>query len=939
MIRKFVLASTSVMALGAYAAGASAQDEEGAEESDDVIVVQGYRQAVQEALDIKRNSVQVVDSIVAEDIGKFPDQNVVEALQRVTGVQVTDRAGGETSGLTIRGLPDVTTTWNGRNVFTAAGGSLALQDIPSSLVSRIDVYKSRSPEQFEAGLAGQIDIITRRPLDFDGFKASAAVNARYNEQRDAVDPNVNGLISYSTDTDMGKVGALLAVSYNQIRYRDQSITSGAAVPYVTEDNLPPGFAPLQLIGRDIYTPGLREGLPTTPGSTLTFGDGNDYPYYLARDAVFQSDLHGKRERPAASIALQWAPDDNSTYTFEYLYQGYRQETFNSLQFQFVDWWGSLPSPVEDTFNLYDGTNVISDREVFNAFGFTSGDQATGNTDTHAYALNAEWSLLDGKLDLVADASYQNSEFNGDFFAGRIERVAPEVYVDFNEDDGIPSWNYGDTQNLLTDPSVWTVAQLYDSATRDKGDATTFTLDGDYALDWDGPIRLNTFSFGARWDDRGATAGLFENPAGVFLGQPLTNFPELYYINDGFFDGQSNTPDSWINVDGRTLRDNRDKYRQIWRDASGQPIVLSDEAEILDNFDVNQETTSIYAMVNGETEIAGRRLFGQAGVRYVEVSTDSTFLQRDTMELQSISVEEEKFLPSFTLNYDLTDDVKLRLNYGETLRRPGFGDLNPFINYNADINNDRLGSATGGNPALESTSSKNLDFAVEYYFGESNALYATFFHKQIEGLVVSLPTILPKPADLTDPVYADTDDFSFSRPTNGSDGDLTGIELGFVYWPDMLPDPFDGFGVLGSVTFLDSEQRNVPLRELEDGTVLTATQDFFSVSDLSYNVTGAYERGPFSARLSYVWREDFLSRNEAPDFANPLGIYRQSDPSLDFSASYDLNERLAISFDAVNLTDTIQKEYYQYEDTGGLDIFNFGNVLIGRTFQLGLRYDY
>ena len=139
-------------------------------EAVDEVIVTGIRESEAESIDIKRRSKQIVDSIVAEDIGKFPDNNVVEALQRVTGVQVTNRASGEVAGVSIRGLGDITTTVNGRNIFTAAGTAVALQDIPASLLKQVDVYKTRSASLIETGIAGQIDIHTQRPFDFDTSK-------------------------------------------------------------------------------------------------------------------------------------------------------------------------------------------------------------------------------------------------------------------------------------------------------------------------------------------------------------------------------------------------------------------------------------------------------------------------------------------------------------------------------------------------------------------------------------------------------------------------------------------------------------------------------------------------------------------------------------------------------------------------------------------------
>ena len=138
--------------------------------------------------------LQVIESIVAEDIGKLPDNNVIEALQRVTGVQVTNRGGGEADAISIRGLPDITTTWNGRNVFTGVGRALALQDIPANLIGRVDVFKTRAADQLETGLAGQIDVRTRRPFDLPVSKCRSGARHAAGAARRSLDPNASFLV-------------------------------------------------------------------------------------------------------------------------------------------------------------------------------------------------------------------------------------------------------------------------------------------------------------------------------------------------------------------------------------------------------------------------------------------------------------------------------------------------------------------------------------------------------------------------------------------------------------------------------------------------------------------------------------------------------------------------------------------------------------------------
>src|SRR5688572_19754900 len=355
-----LLGSAAVAAFSATAVNAQATQP--VEE----VIVTGVRESIAQGLENKREATQVVESIVAEDIGKLPDNNVIEALQRVTGIQVTNRGGGEAdpgnpppgqqpTGFVIRGLPDSTTTWNGRSVFTGVGRALALQDIPANLVSRIDVFKTRAADQIETGLAGQIDVRTRRPFDLPGLEVSLLGRVTQQEQRDdSLDPNLSFLVANTWDVnggEAGRLGALFNLSYSRTRWRDQSITAGAMVPFVqASGSIPPGFTPLQRIfngNPPIWEAGLDRGLPSEAGSTLLFPPvtGAPYPYLLARDALFASDFEGDRKRPAANVSLQWAPNDDQEYTLEVFYQGFREQRFNNLYLTFADWWNALgPNP-------------------------------------------------------------------------------------------------------------------------------------------------------------------------------------------------------------------------------------------------------------------------------------------------------------------------------------------------------------------------------------------------------------------------------------------------------------------------------------------------------------------------------------------------------------------------------------------------------------------
>ncbi|MDX3885319.1 MULTISPECIES: TonB-dependent receptor [Edaphosphingomonas] len=950
--KPIVMCSVSIFSLMAGTAAYAQVDaapaaQQGDAASNEDIVVTGVRASIVGALNVRKESIQIVDSIVAEDVGKLPDNNVVEALQRVTGVQVTDRGGGEAATVTIRGLADPLTTLNGRNVFTAAGQSFALQDVSANLVRQVDVYKTRSADQIETGLAGQIDVKTRRPFDFDGFAISGLARGIYNEQADTYNPNVALLVSDRWETGIGDIGVLVNGSWSRTKYRNMSTTAGAMVPFLTDGNLPgvttsnmPGACPqgapwvpyerLQPTdcrvvsptnpNGNIWTPGTNSGLPTGAGSTLDI-NGQETPYVLSRDAVFSSDLYGKRERPSVNAAVQWAPNSSSVYTAEVFYSGFRGNTFNSLQFSFVDWWGN-PGAVE----LYDGTNIVKARTVDDVYGFNSGDYATNKTDSFVYALNGQWDLGDrGKI--IGDVAYQTSTNKTSFIAMRTDRVAQQITADFNAGGGVPSYHFDD-DSLLTDPSVWNVAQLYDNADKNKGSAVTLTLDGYYT--WDEGF-LRRVKAGVRYDDRKASSFTRTQDANN-LGAPLSSLGEdAQFTNSGFFDGRADVPTSWTLANGYWLHSNADYVRGLY----GLPT--SGQLSLDRVFDIDETTMSAYVMADGEVSILGRPLQLEGGVRFVAVSTKSNFFNRlADGELTRAGNSAEKFLPSFTARYEITPRLRLRFNYGETLRRPNFTDINPNYSLTGDLTNVGYGSGTAGTANLKPTHSKNYDLALEWYFERNSAIYVTGFRREINGLVVPL-TVMEHIPD-NDIVAGATDNFAITRPVNASDGVLKGVEVGLTYYPNYLPGILDGLGFQGSLTVLDSNQ-TIPETD-SAGNITGETQSqFFNVSKLSYNTTLAYDKGPFNARLSYIWRKGFLHNNEARLFANPIGIWYKPESSLDLQLTWNVTDNIGVTFDAVNLLKSKQQSYYKYGNAGDSEKYNLGTLLLARTFALGARFSF
>ncbi|RYY12812.1 MAG: TonB-dependent receptor, partial [Alphaproteobacteria bacterium] len=522
--------------------------------------------------------------------------------------------------------------------------------------------------------------------------------------------------------------------------------------------------------------------------------------------------------------------------------------------------------------------------------------------------------------------------------GVVEQLADRINVDFNAGGGIPSYHFTDDA-ALAQASSWTVGELFDNADTNKGGAYTLHLDGEYKWD-EGFVRQ--VKAGIRYDDRSARSFSRTADAGA-LNVPFSTLdPRFQYTNSGFFDGRADVPTSWIAPNGYANNADPDAVRQLYL-SRGQlsatnptgvtlnNIRLSSDLVFIPVFRVNEVNMATYIQADTEVSIFGRPLQGQFGVRYVDVDTDVRFTDRFTGTTTRGSVNANRFLPAVTLRYEPFDGVRLRANYGETLRRAAFGDLNPNFTLTGDLTQVGRGSGTQGNPTLQPTRSKNYDLGAEWYFDRDSAIYTTLFRREIQGLVVPISSLIQIPG-----TGLNTNQFVITRPENASNGVLKGAEVGFTLFPRWLPGIFKGLGAQGSFTFLKSSQ-NIPLVDNVGNITGQTSSDFFGVSNFSYNVTAAYDRGPVGARLSYVWRKAFLARNEARLFANPIGVWRRPEKSLDLQLTANLTDRLGLTFDAVNLTKSKQQEYYKFEDAGGQDQYNLGTVLLARTFALGVRY--
>lgn len=930
MYKKTVLATAVFAAMMAQVSSAQEQAQE--ESQVEEITVTGIRSSLTKALDIKRDSTQIIDAIVAEDIGKFPDNNVVEALQRVTGVQTTGRGGGEVTGISIRGLTDVHTTVNGRDVFTGAGRDVAIWDIPASLISSVEVFKTRSADRTERGIAGSINVKTNRPFMFDGEKVVLAARGIYSDQPDEIDPNISALYSNRWELEnAGEIGALINVGYAETHYRDDTMTAGAVFPFFSASPAS-NYSPYQMIpnsssGNQVWQAGLEGGIPYTAGSTLNV-DGETVDYLMMRDAVFGTSFSGFRKRPAASFSLQWAPNEDWEFLAEGFYTGYRNTQQNAMWFTntLEHQNGNIDIPM-----VYEGTNVVKAHQGRDNGGFQSGDYADGKTDSYLWALGAKWTPSD-KLTVNSELVLQDSEYTNNFFAMRFDRTAYGLDVDYNNRDGVPSVVFWDNPATTVDESDiaavanWNAGTVYDNGGSSTGDSAAYTLD----LDWqiDGNI-FDSVKVGGRYQVRGAETMSRDQNAGIG-GTSVTELMQLLsaagaagdgsgivYTATDYFDGRANIFDSFITANGYYMLQNKEAVRTVYS--------LEINPVLEKNFSVDEDAAALYVTTKFHL---GDSVSGEFGVRGVDYQQDLEFWQDGVLVPGESSASE--VLPSLVLNWNITDDLVGRAAYTETLRMPEYGSLNPYQTWQDPLTSTPYGTGSGGNPELKPTYSQNYDMSLEWYFAEGSSLYGAVFKREIEGLVITGKKTVVREGDdgITRP-------YVLNAPVNAADGELSGVEVGLVYFPDNLPAMLDGLGVQASYTMLDSEQLNPEFAV--DGSISGYNKSKMTgVSDSSYSVVLAYEKENFGARLSYVWREKFFQGNEASIFANPIQFWSRPEQDLSFQLSYDVTDELSITFDGTNLLDDVYQNYY---GEGNQNLFNFGNGIYSKTYAVGVRYSF
>jgi len=823
------------------------------------IVVTGIRQSLQSTRNLKRNSVQVVDAIVAEDIGKLPDLAVSDTAARIPGLQVV-RLGGEASQVLLRGLDEqfFNTLYNGREIFTAERRQVALQDFPSAGIAALEVFKTSTADLVEPGVIGLTNVRSRRPLDLDGFQLSGNVFGLHTAQSGEVTPNGNVLISNRFDTGIGEIGVLLNLSYTELDYLDSEISN--------TDFLAPGNA---------------------GGQSLRFPD--------IQRLFYRS---GNRKRPSANGSIQWRPTPELEFYFDGLFQGFRNEVDDTL--------AAVPLYAATSYSnlvFRPGTNLLRSGTVNGSndsiFSFRGG--TFNKTNTYQFAVGSKYES--GPLKITADVARTDSTFTGS--TESVDRRFGLTRYDVDFDLDTPQFTVRGLD--VGNPANYFFDGLYEEAQRAEGDDIQARVDLEYKFDNN---LLRSIQIGGRYTKRDAHREFGNRFAGFggrgilqsalpLVIEPVTAGFAGTDIQSGFRTFLAPTYES-IRANQRQLREfviARAPFGGFGTFTVNDPTPNPDSI-----FDAREETFAGYAQVNYNFSDV---IDGSIGIRAVKskIGIDGNALVQGRVVPISSDQEFTDYLPNASLRWRIVPNFQLRLSYTETRTKPTFQQLNPSANLGAPDpleNNARRGG--GGNPLLQPIDSKNYDVSLEYYFSPTGFAAVTAFRRDLTGFIQNVDQ------RFVDPVLGPV---IINRPTNSRAGRIDGVEAQISTFFDFggLPDFFRSFGIQANYTYLDAATdflnpaRSTPtVSVFESGAIQ-------GVSKHTYNIAGLYESGPLSLRLSYNKRSRFLdfrdfrgNQSNVNDFGNDLFIQEGLPPGrLDLSANLNFTKNATLFFDATNLT--------------------------------------
>lgn len=829
------------------------------------VVVTGLRRSLQSAQNIKRNSVQQIDAIVAEDIGKLPDVAISDTAARIPGIEV-ERGGGEANRVLLRGLDNnfYTTTYNGREIFTAEARSVALQDFPAGGIAALEAFKTTTADIVEGGIAGELNVRSRRPFDFNGFQIAGSLWGQYETRSHKADPNGNFLISDRWNTGIGELGALVNVSYTSLHYVDSSRVN---TDFVATDGTPYRFPDIQRV---------------------EFGVGH-------------------RERPSVNGSLQWRPSPRLEFYFDGLWQGFRNavgdRTYNFYEYPVG---GSSYS----NFQTQPNSNLANSFTVADPNrpdGFQGATFST--TDTFQVAGGGRYD--GGPFKLTVDLARTWSTFKNSIYSLDTAYATP-VTINAN-----PAGDYFSLSGANpSDPSTYIFRGFFDRRQLSQGDDYQGRIDATYDT---GVNVLNQIQAGFRYVDRhgsyqeGSRYASLESqhiPLAAVPGLTLSDF------QSGFPDDDPAGVKTYVTPTYESMRNDITQLRQFVGFAAGDPPL----DPTLAFFAHEKSYAGYFQLKYGLGEAGGIRIDGALGLRVVSTQLNISGTSTINGVLTPTDAQRDywDWLPNASARVRFTDALQLRLSATQTRTRPAFTDYNPGSSIGepgtsttcpAGTSPCQVRGASGGDPNLNTIRSDNYDASLEYYFSRAGFASVGVFKRNLTGFVQTETEFVQ------DPNYGL---LLVTRPFNTSTGRIRGVEGQFNSFFDFAGAPtfVRSLGVQANITYLDTNL-NYPANVSNPNSNIQVSREIVGVSKWTYNVDGFYEHGGLSARLSWNWRSSFLYepgdgvgpfREDANYFAGGVGarlFVERAQPvgRLDLSASYDLTKNVTLTADATNLLAT------------------------------------
>jgi TonB-dependent receptor len=909
----------------AQAQGGEPPAEQGADEAVQEVIVTGLRQSLVNSMTIKRDSLGVVDAISPEDIGKLPDTNLAESLQRITGVSI-DRSGGEGAFVTVRGFgPEFNTVLlNGRQIATptdpsqASGRAFSFDTLASELISGVEVFKSSVARLQSGGVGSAINIRTARPFDYRGFKLSTSLDANYEEISGKTSPDAAFLASNSFAD--GRLGVLVSGSYQRRKDRlNQAQTDGWIVNGGTPSAEINGGAGVALTDSN---PQGNLFVPQNFDTKVTFED---------------------RKRIGGTLVLQYKANDDLTITADTLYSRFTNTTDAR---SFGHWF--TPSNLTNLVTDANGTAIDLTQGVGMASDFH--DKAFDKkTNLTASGLNAEWKLSE-RMTLNLDGSFSRAmeDPNGGAESQLALLGYPNQTIRYQADgmtlpvttgfvvptSGPNAGVAGGTHPMFEHVMLYRGYGVDDEVGQLRAD---LEIKGDDPKD--GLVSLRV---GGLFSHDEKDTALFSNDGGSGCQTCGYNNPApasvpigVFNAGGGFLSGISGAnrlTTQWLTFDGPALFD------AITQEQA--PGFTFAPPKVNDSL-VKERVYGGYLETVFAGSLAGRGFSSVVGVRVERTQADISGLATNFVELTRLANDATQYgvstagtgtlsssnhytdiLPNLSFKWELTDSITTRFAASQTMTRPTLEQLSPVTT----LVTLRPGNfaAASGTPDLKPFRSNNLDVSFEYYYGQSNFLSVGAYYKDVSNFIVLNQTTgvvnNSSGTPLLDPGTGQPAQFTITAPTNGQSAQVYGLEAGIQHSFGAT-----GFGVQLNGTLAQSD------KELDPQNLTNR----FAVTGLSNSANGVLfydDKNTFEARLAVNWREKFLQYLSPPPLngAGQAVTQVRGRYQLDASATYHINRSVGVFAEGVNLTNRDVSKYAYYENQ-----FLYAEES-GRRFKLGVR---